>query len=90
MKCEEYQQNISAMVDDELKDSVMESTKAHLAECEHCQSVLKATRALKKMVSERMHRQAAPVHLRARIRRELDKERRQISAMEQTIPNICV
>jgi len=74
MKCEEYQEKISAMVDGELEGSVLELTKTHVAECEHCQRVLQATRIVKGLISNKLHRQVAPVHLRARIRRELEKE----------------
>ena len=74
MSCEEYEKSISALIDGELEGSQLTKVQAHLDGCKSCQATMKATQAVKKLVSEKMHREVAPVHLRARIRRELDKE----------------
>jgi len=74
MSCMDFEKSISAMVDGELHGSELDKVQAHIHVCENCQSTMRATQAVKNLVSNRIHREVAPVHLRARIRRELDKE----------------
>ena len=54
MSCEEYEQKINALVDNELNSSDMELIQAHLQECKYCQNVLQTTIALKKRLSTHM------------------------------------
>ena len=74
MSCEEYEQKINALVDNELNSSDMELIQAHLQECKYCQNVLQATIALKKRLSTHMPRVNAPLSLKARIRQDLEKK----------------
>lgn len=78
MTCLYFQDKISAQVDEELKGSLREEVEAHIKQCQACKKAYKAEIAVKKLITQRLPRETAPISLRARIRRELEKESKRL------------
>ena len=67
MKCEEAQELITALVDQELSDAERSSVESHLKDCIRCQFVLKQEQALKTAVRMAAASVTAPADLREKI-----------------------
>lgn len=76
-------EKLAAFVDDELDDHDKETLKQQLAEDEALQHVLDAQLQIKEVVNRSTGLEKAPVHLRARIRRQLDEIERVPGFLEQ-------
>jgi anti-sigma factor (TIGR02949 family) len=67
MNCDEAQELITALVDQELRDPERNSVAAHLQECANCRSVLENEQAIKQEVRAAGERIRAPSQLRERV-----------------------
>ena len=67
MTCDEAQELITALVDQELRGSERTSLEAHLQECAGCRLAFDQERVLKEEIRAAGHRMVAPVQLRDRI-----------------------
>lgn len=67
MTCEQAQESITALVDEELLDAERSSLEAHLEACDNCRRALTEERALKAAIRGAGDRIHAPVELRSKI-----------------------
>lgn len=67
MKCEEAQELITALVDDEISGSERSSIEDHFRDCPRCRSIYEQERALKREIRLAAARVSAPADLRERI-----------------------
>jgi anti-sigma factor RsiW len=67
MKCEEAQELITALVDDELSDSELASIESHLRECARCQFAHRQEQALKTAVRAASGAVSLPADLKEKI-----------------------
>lgn len=72
--CKENIEKISAFVDRELEPSECALLEQHLASCEMCREVLRATRRGKELMRESYSARKAPAHLLKRIRADIKEE----------------
>lgn len=52
MKCDEYQEQISQLIDDELRDEPFQPLMQHTSECEECRSFLRNNLRLRQALQE--------------------------------------
>lgn len=69
--CEQMDDLITQLVDNELRNEDQKQTVAHLQQCGSCQKSYELQKALKKQLGTAVQQVAAPVHMRARIRRDI-------------------
>jgi len=67
MKCEEAQELITALVDNELSDPERSSIESHLKDCPRCESIYGQERALKREIGRAGASFTAPADLREKI-----------------------
>ena len=67
MKCEEAQELITALVDDEISGSERSSIEDHFRDCPRCRSIYEQELALKREIRLATARVSAPADLRERI-----------------------
>jgi anti-sigma factor RsiW len=67
MRCEEAQELITALVDNELSQKERQSIETHLTECQRCQFIYKEEEALKRQIRLASAKVSAPAGLREKI-----------------------
>ena len=67
MTCDEAQELITALVDQELRDPERSAVENHLGQCSNCRRVEEEERAVKREIRAAGDRLRAPLHLRNRI-----------------------
>jgi anti-sigma factor (TIGR02949 family) len=72
MNCPDVQRFISAFVDGELVDEERGAFEEHLAVCARCRRIAGFESAFRQRLRDNVERVAAPPHLRARLRQQLD------------------
>jgi mycothiol system anti-sigma-R factor len=72
--CQQVQQQIAGYVDHELEPSQSQTVSRHLQDCPGCADAVNAQQKMKNLVREKSAARAAPAHLRAAIRRSLERE----------------
>lgn len=81
--CKDSLEKISAYVDNELSSSEAAAVEAHIAACELCREVLRATRTEKQLLKSTFSAMKAPAPLVRRIRTAVKEEARAESARSQ-------
>jgi mycothiol system anti-sigma-R factor len=71
--CGDYRENILLYLDKELRVSQIIELRAHLEVCETCRQVLEAEEALSHLLHRSSPLYSAPVSLRDRIRRAIER-----------------
>jgi anti-sigma factor (TIGR02949 family) len=72
--CKQYQDHLAGFVDHELASPQANMISQHLQNCTECAKAASAQQTMKELVRQHAPIVAAPVYLRAQIRRELDRE----------------
>lgn len=72
--CDKIKEQLSAYIDREIEATQAHAIAAHLAQCPPCAEAAHAEQGIKTLVHDRASQFAAPVQLRARIRRTLAQE----------------
>jgi anti-sigma factor RsiW len=84
MKCDEYEEQVSALIDNELADQESEQLFAHLGECAMCRATVRSTLELRANLKEDVPL-LAPKELDARLLTALPS-RRQVEPDRVAIP----
>lgn len=71
--CLQIEPLIAGLVDGELGEVELREVQAHVGTCQQCASVLEAQKVVKQNLKENYRLEVAPIHLRARIRRDLSE-----------------
>ena len=74
-ECEQYQINLSAMLDGELKGVELADTVGHVAECGDCRRQLNVFRRMQELIDSEYSVQQAPANLWRRIERTVKPAR---------------
>jgi hypothetical protein len=69
--CEQLEALIGGLVDNELNEQENKIVNEHLETCHSCTGYYKSQKFVKSQLSERYRTEVTPVHLRARIRRDI-------------------
>jgi len=72
-QCKEIEEYLAAYVDNETEVSLSEEIADHLRNCQSCAALVDSQTQLKRLMSEQLRIRPTPVHLRSRIRREIDE-----------------
>ena len=73
-ECRQIADYLTPFVDQQLSGPDFERVRVHLEGCPICSARVESERRLKQLISQRYVLEPAPPHLRARIRRQLEKE----------------
>ena len=76
--CEEYQMDLSAMLDGELESSEIADTVEHLAKCETCMGVFEKFKSLQNGIDALIEEPAVPRQIWKNIKKELPKEKKPV------------
>ena len=76
--CEEYQMDLSAMLDCELESSAIADTVEHLAKCETCLAVFEKFKFLQHKIDIMIERPEAPAEIWSAIEKEVPKEKKPV------------
>lgn len=71
--CRELVERLHPFVDDELDEAVCAQLRKHLAECSHCEGMVRFERAFRTVVKDKCREKDVPAGLEDRLRAELRK-----------------